>query len=471
MKVLRLAPLFVFPLLLVAQQTDLLNSLKFRQIGPFRGGRSVAVAGVPSQPDTYYFGAVGGGVFKTTDSGLSWVPVSDGQFKTGSVGALAVADSDPNVIYAGMGEACVRGNATHGDGVYKSVDAGRTWRNVGLEDSYHIGAVRVHPKNPDIVYVAALGHLWGPNEMRGVYRTTDGGATWKQVLKRSNTVGAVDIAMDPGNPRVLYASMWEISRKPWRMDSGGPGSGLFKSTDGGDTWTEISHAPGLPRGVQGRIGVTVSPVNTERVWALVEATDGGLFRSDNGGRTWTKVNDSNDLKQRAWYYAHIFADTKNADMVYALNVGIYRSIDGGRTFSALRPPHGDNHGLWIAPNDPNRMIESNDGGATITRDGGRTWSSLDNQPTAQFYRVALDQDFPYNIYGAQQDNTTVRIASRTAGSSITAARLVRRGRRRERLDRARPAQFADRVCGLLRRVAHAPGQAHRAEPQHQRVAR
>ena len=421
MKVLRLAPLFVFPLLLVAQQTDLLNSLKFRQIGPFRGGRSVAVAGVPSQPDTYYFGAVGGGVFKTTDSGLSWVPVSDGQFKTGSVGALAVADSDPNVIYAGMGEACVRGNATHGDGVYKSVDAGRTWRNVGLEDSYHIGAVRVHPKNPDIVYVAALGHLWGPNEMRGVYRTTDGGATWKQVLKRSNTVGAVDIAMDPGNPRVLYASMWEISRKPWRMDSGGPGSGLFKSTDGGDTWTEISHAPGLPRGVQGRIGVTVSPVNTERVWALVEATDGGLFRSDNGGRTWTKVNDSNDLKQRAWYYAHIFADTKNADMVYALNVGIYRSIDGGRTFSALRPPHGDNHGLWIAPNDPNRMIESNDGGATITRDGGRTWSSLDNQPTAQFYRVALDQDFPYNIYGAQQDNTTVRIASRTAGSSITAA--------------------------------------------------
>ena len=247
MKSLRLAPLVLFPLLLAGQQADLLNSLKFRQIGPFRGGRSVAVAGVPSQPDTYYFGAVGGGVFKTTDSGLTWVPVSDGQFKTGSVGALAVADSDPNIIYAGMGEACVRGNATHGDGVYKSADAGRTWRNVGLEDSYHIGAVRVHPKNPDIVYVAALGHLWGPNEMRGVYRTTDGGATWKQVLKRSNTAGAVDIAMDPNNPRVLYAALWEISRKPWRMDSGGPGSGLFKSTDGGDTWTEISHAPGLPQ--------------------------------------------------------------------------------------------------------------------------------------------------------------------------------------------------------------------------------
>ena len=470
MKALRLAPLVLFPLLLAGQQADLLNSLKFRQIGPFRGGRSVAVAGVPSQPDTYYFGAVGGGVFKTTDSGLTWLPVSDGQFKTGSVGALAVADSDPNVIYAGMGEACVRGNATHGDGVYKSVDAGRTWRNIGLEDSYHIGAVRVHPKNPDIVYVAALGHLWGPNEMRGVYRTTDGGATWKQVLKRSNTAGAVDIAMDPNNPRVLYAAMWEISRKPWRMDSGGPGSGLFKSTDGGDTWTEISHAPGLPSGVLGRIGVTISPVNPERVWALVEAVDGGLFRTDNGGRNWTKVNDQNTLKQRAWYYAHVFADTKNADTVYALNVGIHRSIDGGRTFSDLRPPHGDNHGLWIAPDDPNRMIESNDGGATITRDGGRTWSTLDNQPTAQFYRVALDQDFPYNIYGAQQDNTTVRIAQPHRRRHHHGGGLVRRGRRRERLDCARSAQFADCVRRLLRRPAHTPGQAHRAEPQHQCVA-
>jgi photosystem II stability/assembly factor-like uncharacterized protein len=421
MKALRLAPLLLFPLLLAAQQTDLLKELRFRQIGPFRGGRSVAVAGVASQPDTYYFGAVGGGVFKTTDSGLTWLPVSDGQFRTGSVGALAVADSDPNIVYAGMGEACVRGNVSHGDGVYKSVDAGRTWRNIGLEDSYHIGAVRVHPKNPEIVYVAALGHLWGPNEMRGVYRTTDGGATWKQVLKRGTNAGAVDIAMDPSNPRVLYAAMWEISRKPWRMDSGGPGSGLFKSTDGGDTWAEISHAPGLPAGLLGRIGVTVSPANPERVWALVEAVDGGLFRSDNAGRNWTRVNDQNILKQRAWYYAHIFADPKNADVVYALNVGIHRSIDGGRTFSDLNPPHGDNHGLWIAPGDPNRMIESNDGGATITRDGGRTWSSEDNQPTAQFYRVALDQDFPYHIYGAQQDNSTVRIASRTAGSGITAA--------------------------------------------------
>ena len=421
MKRLRLATLLVFPLLLAAQQTDLLSTLRYRLVGPFRGGRVVAVTGVPSQPNVYYFGAVGGGVFKTTDSGNSWVPVSDGQLKTGSVGAIAVADSDPNVVYAGMGEACVRGNATHGDGVYKSVDAGRTWKNIGLQDSYHIGAVRIHPKNPEVVYVAALGHLWGPNEMRGVYRTTDGGATWKQVLKRSNNAGAVDLAMDPSNPRVIYASFWEISRKPWRMDSGGPGSGLFKSTDGGDTWNEISRAPGLPRGVLGRIGITISPANPERVWALIEATDGGLFRTDNGGRNWTRVNEQNILRQRAWYYAHVFADPQNADTVYALNVGFHKSIDGGRTFTNIQPPHGDNHALWIAPDNPQRIIEGNDGGANITADGGRTWSSIMNQPTAQFYRVALDNDFPYNIYGAQQDNTTVRIASRTAGPSITQA--------------------------------------------------
>jgi photosystem II stability/assembly factor-like uncharacterized protein len=419
MKRIGLATLLLFPHLVAAQNTDMFSTLRYRVIGPFRGGRVVAVTGVPSQPNVYYFGGVGGGIFKTTDGGNSWLPVSDGQFKTGSVGALAVADSDPNVVYAGMGEACVRGNATHGDGVYKSVDAGHTWKNVGLQDSYHIGAVRIHPKNPDVVYVAALGHLWGPNEMRGVYRTTDGGATWKQVLKRSNAAGAVDIAMDPGNPRVLYAAFWEISRKPWRMDSGGPGSGLFKSTDGGDTWNEISRAPGLPKGVLGRIGVAVSPANTERVWALVEAQDGGLFRSDNGGRNWTKVNDQNIIRQRAWYYSHIFADPLNADTVYALNVGFHKSIDGGRTFTNIQPPHGDNHDLWIAPDNSQRMIESNDGGANISNDGGRTWSSIMNQPTAQFYRVALDNDFPYNIYGAQQDNTTVRIASRTAGPGIT----------------------------------------------------
>jgi len=419
MKPLRIALLIFFPLLLVAQPADLFRDLRFRLVGPFRGGRVVAVTGVPSQPNVYYFGGVGGGIWKSTDGGGTWLPVSDGQLKTSSVGAIAVADSDPNVVYAGMGESCVRGNASNGDGVYKSVDGGKTWRNVGLEDSQTIGAVRVHPKNPDIVYVAALGHLWGPNDMRGVYRSTDGGANWKQVLTRGRDAGAVDLAMDPGNPRVLYASFWQVRRNPYHFDSGGPGSGLFKSTDGGDTWTDISHAPGLPRGVEGRIGVTVSPANPERVWALVEAADGGVFRSDNAGRTWTKVNEQNILRQRAWYYDHIFADPQNADTVYALNTGMYRSIDGGRTFTAIRTPHGDNHDLWIAPDNPQRMIESNDGGANITYDGGRTWSTINNQPTAQFYRVVLDNDFPYNIYGAQQDNSTVRTASRTAGGGIT----------------------------------------------------
>ena len=419
MKTVRTFLLCIFPLLAAAQSTDLWKDLRFRQIGPFRGGRVVAVAGVPSQPNVYYFGATGGGIWKTTDGGASWLPVSDGQLQTGSVGALAVAGSDPNVIYAGMGEACVRGNASGGDGVYKSVDAGKTWRNVGLKDSYHIGAVVVHPKNPDLVYVAALGHLWGPNAERGVYRSNDGGATWKQVLTRGPEAGASDLSMDPTNPRVLYAAFWNVSRKPWRLDSGGPGSGLWKSTDGGDTWSDISRAPGLPRGVEGRIGVTVSPVNPERVWAIVEAADGGVFRSDNAGRTWTKVNDQNILRQRAWYYSNIYADPKSADTVYALNTGFYRSIDGGRTYAAIRNPHGDNHDLWIAPDNPLRMIESNDGGAAVSNDGGLNWSSEDNQPTAQFYRVALDNDFPYHAYGAQQDNTTVRTATRTTAGGIT----------------------------------------------------
>jgi photosystem II stability/assembly factor-like uncharacterized protein len=318
-----------------------------------------------------------------------------------------------------MGEACVRGNASSGDGVYKSVDGGHTWKNVGLQPTYHIGAVRIHPKNPDIVYVAALGHLWGPNPERGVYRSTDGGETWKLLLTKGSDAGAVDLALDPSNPRVIYAAFWQVRRKPWRLDSGGPGSGLWKSVDSGDTWSDLSHAEGLPKGVEGRIGVTVSPANPERVWALIEASDGGLFRSDNAGQAWVRVNDSNNLRQRAWYYSHIYADPKNPDEIYALNVGAYRSIDGGRTFSALHPPHGDNHALWIAPNDPDRMIEGNDGGATITADGGKTWSSIDNQPTAQFYRVAVDNDFPYHAYGAQQDNTTVRIATRTSTGAIT----------------------------------------------------
>ncbi|MBI3693410.1 MAG: glycosyl hydrolase [Acidobacteria bacterium] len=400
-----------------AVDPSLLKELKWRSIGPYRGGRVTAVAGVTSQPNVYYFGATGGGVWKTTDGGANWEPVSDGQFLTGSVGAVGVSESEPNVVYAGMGEAPIRGNVSHGDGVYKSTDAGKTWKRVGLEDTRQIGRIRVHPRNPDIVYVAALGHVWGPNQQRGVYRSTDGGKTWKQVFSRGPKAGAIDLILDPSNPNILYAAFWEVYRTPWTLESGGPNGGLFKSTDGGDTWTELTRNPGGPKGVVGKIGVAVSPVNPERIWALIEAEDGGVFRSDNGGKNWTKINEDRRLRQRAWYYTRIYADPQKLDTVYVLNTGFYRSNDGGRTYSAIRVPHGDNHDLWIAPNDSNRMVESNDGGANVSFNGGQTWTAQ-NQPTAQFYRVALDQDFPYNVYGAQQDNSTVKIASRTTGFGI-----------------------------------------------------
>jgi photosystem II stability/assembly factor-like uncharacterized protein len=411
---------FIFFSSILSAQPDLnsLKELKYRSIGPFRGGRVDAVSGVTSQPNVYYFGATGGGVWKTTDGGFSWQPVSDGQFKTGSVGAIGVSESDPNVIYVGMGEPDIRGNASHGDGVYKSTDAGKTWKNVGLEDTLHIGAVRVNPRNPDIVYVAALGHLWGPNEQRGIFRTTDGGKTWKQIYTRGVKAGAVDLILDPGNPNVIYAAFWDMHRVPWDLESGGPDSGLFKSTDGGDTWTDLSRNPGMPKGILGRIGVTVSAANSDRVWALVEAEDGGVFRSDDAGKTWTKVNQNRKLRQRAWYYSRIFADPLKPDTVFAVNTSFYRSDDGGKTFNAIRAPHGDVHYMWIAPNDSNRMIECNDGGANVSTNGGRTWTSQDQQPTAQFYRVALDNDFPYHAYGAQQDNSTVRIATRSDEGSI-----------------------------------------------------
>ncbi len=397
-----------------------LTGLRWRNIGPHRGGRSVTVAGIPSQPMVYYFGGTGGGVFKTTDGGVNWTPVSDGQpFGTGTVGAIEVSQSDPNVVYVGMGESCIRGNFSHGDGVYKSTDAGKTWRRVGLEDSRIIGRIRIHPRNPDLVYVAALGHAAGPNEQRGVFRSKDGGKTWERVLFKSNKAGAVDLSMDPSNPNVLYAAIWEAKRTPYSLESGGPEGGLYKSADGGDTWNEISRNPGGPKGAAlGRIGVTVSPANPERVWAIIEAEDGGVFRSDNGGRNWTKVNEGRNLRQRAWYYTHIYADTKSADTVYVLNTGFYKSVDGGRTYTTIQVPHGDNHDLWIAPDDPNRMINANDGGANVTFDGGRIWSEQD-QATAQFYRVALDNDFPYHVYGAQQDNSTVKIVSRTTSFGIT----------------------------------------------------
>jgi photosystem II stability/assembly factor-like uncharacterized protein len=394
-------------------------ALKFRQVGPFRGGRVGAVTGVQSQPLTFYFGATGGGIFKTTDGGIHWLPIADKHLKLGSVGAIAVSDSDPNIVYAGMGEGDLRGNASHGDGVYKSTDAGHTWTHVGLTDTQQIGALRIDPKNPDIVFVAAMGHQSGPNPDRGVFRTKDGGKTWQKVLFKNDHAGAIDISIDPLNSQILYASIYQYIRKPWTFESGGPDSGLWKSTDGGDTWKEITRNQGLPKGVLGRIGIAVSPAQSGSLWVLIEAEEGGIFHSGDGGATWTKVNDQRDVKQRAWYYSRLFADPKNPDTVYALNTSFYRSIDGGHTFKAIPTGHGDNHDLWIANDDPNRMIESNDGGANISFDGGKSFSTEMNQPTGQFYRVALDNDFPYNIYGAQQDNTTVETSSRGNSGAIT----------------------------------------------------
>jgi photosystem II stability/assembly factor-like uncharacterized protein len=444
-----------------------LKGLQWRSIGPYRGGRVTAVAGVTSQPNVYYFGATGGGVWKTTDGGVNWVAVSDEYFKTGSVGGIGVSESDPNVVYVGMGESPVRGNVSHGDGVYKSTDAGKTWKHVGLGDTRHIGRVRVHPRNPDIAYVAAMGHLFGPNDQRGVFRTTDGGKNWQKVLFRSNKAGAVDLVFDPTNANVLYAGFWEVSRSPYSLESGGPGGGLFKSTDAGDTWTEITRNPGLPKGVIGKVGIAVSPMNPERVWAIVEAEDGGVFRSDNGGKSWSKTNEERRLRQRAWYYTRIYADTQNAETVYVLNTGFYKSGDGGRTFTSISVPHGDNHDLWIAPNDSQRMIESNDGGANVSTSGGRSWTEQD-QPTAQFYRVALDNDFPYNIYGAQQDNSTVRIASRTTEGGIDVTNWYDVGGGESGWIAPHPKNseivFAGSYGGLITRYDHRTGQMRNVTP-------
>jgi photosystem II stability/assembly factor-like uncharacterized protein len=449
-------------------QADPLKALQWRQIGPFRGGRSTAVAGVASQPMVFYFGGTGGGVWKTTDGGINWEPITDGSvFGTGSVGAIGLSDSDTNTIYVGMGESAIRGNVSHGDGVYKSTDAGKSWKHIGLEDTRQISRIRVNPKNPDIVYVAAQGHVWAPNQERGVFRSKDGGKTWEKVLFRSDKAGACDLIIDPTNPSVLYAGLWEAYRKPWTLESGGPGSGIFKSTDGGDTWTEITRNQGLPKGTIGIVGVTVSPANSERLWAIVEAEDGGVFRSDNGGKTWTKTNEQRNLRQRAWYYSRIYADPKNADTVYVLNTGFYKSNDGGRTFSGIGVPHGDNHDLWIAPDDANRMIESNDGGANVSFNGGRSWSEQD-QPTAQFYRVALDNDFPYHIYGAQQDNSTVRIASRNTDFSIGPSDWFDVGGGESGWIAPSPKDsliiFAGSYDGLITRYDHHTGQVRDVNP-------
>ena len=378
----------------------------------------MAVAGDPLEPLTFYFGACAGGVWKTTDGGTYWENVSDGYFKTAAVGAIAVAESDHNVVYAGTGESCIRGNVSHGDGVYKSTDGGSTWVHIGLEDTRHIARVRVHPKDPDLVYVAALGHAFGPNEQRGVFRSRDGGTTWERVLYRSEKAGAIDLAMDPDNPRIMYASIWEALRQPWGMSSGGPDSGLFRSADGGETWEELTDKPGLPTGVKGRIGVAVSPARKGRVWAMVEAEKGGLYRSDDGGATWRLVNEEGALVFRPFYFSHVYADPVDPEVVYVLSFQMWRSADGGRTFTEVTTPHPDNHDLWIDPLNPHRMIEGNDGGACVSFTGGESWSNIYNQPTAQFYHVTTDNQFPYRVYGAQQDNSTISVPSRTNKGAI-----------------------------------------------------
>lgn len=387
-------------------------SLQWRNIGPARGGRVQAVAGVVGDPETYYMGATGGGVWKTTDRGVTWNNITDGFVMTGSVGDICVAPSDENVIYLGMGETDIRGNFSHGDGVYKSTDAGKTWTHIGLSDTRQIGRIAVHPKDSDVVYVAALGHVWGTNEERGIFRSKNGGETWEKILYVDEKTGAVDMEMDPNNPRVLYAGFWQVERTPWSLESGGEGSGLYRSQDGGDTWEELTE--GLPKGIKGKVGVDASPAQRDLLYAMVEADDGGVFKSTDGGDTWRRVNDERKLRQRAWYYTHIYADPNDADTCYVLNVRFHKSVDGGRTFESIRVPHVDNHDLWIDPLDSERMINANDGGANVTFDGGQTWSTQTNQPTAQFYRVEVDNNFPYRVYGGQQDNSTASVSSRAS---------------------------------------------------------
>jgi photosystem II stability/assembly factor-like uncharacterized protein len=398
----------------VSYDTAYFRALTYRNVGPNRGGRSIAVAGTSSRPFEYYFGATGGGVWKTTDGGTTWSPVSDGHFRSSSVGAVAQCEANPDVVYAGMGEVALRGNIMQGDGAYRSSDGGRTWQHIGLSDSHAIGRIRVHPTNCDLVYAAVLGHPYGPNEERGVFRSADGGRTWQKVLYRSNRTGAVDLVMDPNNPSTLYAGLWQVYRTPWSMESGGSEGGLFRSTDGGATWTELTKKPGLPAGPWGKIGVTVSGADSKRVWALIEAQDGGVFRSDDGGESWEKTSSDRNLRQRAFYYTRIYAHPTERDRVIVLNVGFHESSDGGKTFPRrYNPPHGDNHDLWIDPKNPNRWINSNDGGANVSVNAGQTWTEQD-YPTAQLYHITLTNHEPYWVCGAQQDNSTACMPSRAS---------------------------------------------------------
>ncbi len=399
---------------------EFLDQLSWRLVGPHRGGRVVAVAGHPLDRSTFYFGSVGGGIWRTTDAGLTWRNLSDGFFRRPAVGAIALAPSEPSVIYAGMGESTIRNNASFGDGVYRSVNGGLTWSHLGLAATRHIASVRVDPTDSDTAYVAALGHAHGPNPERGVYRTRDGGASWDLVLHRGEDAGAADLCLDPRNPRIIYATMWQGRRLPWRLDSGGPGSGLWRSVDGGDTWEDLSARPGMPKGVMGRAGVAACAAQPGRVWCVIEAEDGAVFRSDDYGDHWERLSGQEDLRRRAWYYSRVIADPLDAETVWALNVDCWRSSDGGKVFSVFPVQHGDCHDLWIDPADPKRMILGDDGGASVTLDGGESWSSLYNQPTAELYHVTTDTREPYRIYAAQQDNTTIALPSHSRWGAITA---------------------------------------------------
>ncbi|RUA27445.1 MAG: glycosyl hydrolase [Bacteroidetes bacterium] len=401
----------------VSYEEKIYDALEWRGIGPFRGGRSAAVTGVADEPNLFYMGATGGGVWRTKDGGNTWESISDGHFG-GSIGAVAVAESDPNVIYVGGGEKTLRGNMSYGYGMYKSVDAGKNWEHIGLDNSRHISRIRIHPQNPDILYVAVMGDTFKDSEERGVYKSIDGGKTWQRKLFVNSRSGAVDLILDPNNPRIMYASTWNVRRTPYSFSSGGPGSDIWKSTDSGESWEKLSENKGLPKGVWGISGITVSPQNSNRIWAIIENENGGVFRSDDAGKTWQKTNDDRALRQRAWYYTRIYADTQDEDMVYVVNVDYHQSKDGGKTFTSHRAPHGDHHDMWIDPNDNQRMIMADDGGAQVSFDGGENWSTYMNQNTAQFYRVVTDNHFPFRIYGAQQDNSTVRIAHRTTGYTI-----------------------------------------------------
>ena len=395
----------------------LFEALSYRMVGPFRGGRCTAVAGIPEEPLTFFMGTTGGGVWKTEDGGINWQNISDGYIPVGSIGAVEVATDDPNVIYVGTGSASPRGNISSGRGMYKSQDGGNSWKPAGLERAGQIGKIQIHPENPDIVYAAALGNIFGPSSERGVFRSVDGGQSWKKVLYVNDSTGIVDLVMDPNNPRVLYAGAWQTERKPWTIIDGGPSGGVYKTVDGGDHWEKLEG--GLPTGTVGRVGIAVSPLNSRRVWVIQEALDetqGGLYMSEDAGKSWQRINRKHEYRQRAWYYSRIFADPQQEHTLYLMNTGFYKSLNDGKNFDRISVPHGDNHNLWLNPNDPDIMIQSNDGGANISFNGGKSWSTQNNQPTSEIYRVTVDNQFPYRLYGAQQDNSTISVPSQGLGN-------------------------------------------------------